>query len=345
MPLLRAAKQHEHLKKKSRLEEDKLIIKGKPYTTSNLHELPEEINVFSATTKEDDSSIAFFGALNPLSNFYEAEFTIDGVTYISSEQYIQAMKSLHFKDKITYNLIMGSNTSLDCKIHGSKVKNYRKEDWDSKAKDICRPEIHAKFQQNPDLFHLLCEKTSTKTIVESANDWVWGTSMTLGNPDCLDRDKWISQGILGELLEEVRAQQHHQTQPTASVPTTTPTPTTTNAMEPIANKMLSIANYPQFRPTLQLPPIPDASLYMPSIPNVTWPPGLVPNCSTYQYVYPQPRYPGIQMQLMPPPVVTDTVQHTHTPELATQTQSQLEATQVTAQAASANPREENMESS
>ena len=197
MPLLRAAKQHEHLKKKCRLEDDKLIIKGKPYTMSNLHELPDEVNVFSATTKEDDSSIAFFGAINPLSNFYEAEFTIDGTTYISSEQYIQAMKATQFKDKVAYNLIMGSRTSLDCKTHGSKVKNYRKEEWDNKAKDICRPGIHAKFQQNPDLFRILCEKTGKKTIVESANDRVWGTGTTLGNPECLNRDRWISQGILG----------------------------------------------------------------------------------------------------------------------------------------------------
>ena len=210
MPLLRAAKQHEHLKKKCRLEDDKLIIKGKPYTTANLHELPEEVNVFSATTKEDNSSIAFFGAINPLSNFYEAEFTIDGTTYISSEQYIQAMKSIHFKDNVAYNLIMGSRTSLDCKTHGSKVKNYKKEEWDNKAKDLCRPGIHAKFQQNPELFRILCEKTGEKTIVESANDRVWGTGMTLGNPECLNRDRWVSQGILGELLEEVRAQQHHR---------------------------------------------------------------------------------------------------------------------------------------
>ena len=128
MPLLQAAKQHEHFKKKCWLEDDKLIIKGKPYTTANLHELPEEINVFSATTKEDDSSIAFFGAINPLSNFYEAEFTVDRITYISSKQYIQAMKSLHFNDNNTYNLIMGSRSSLDCKSHGSKVKNYKKEE-------------------------------------------------------------------------------------------------------------------------------------------------------------------------------------------------------------------------
>ena len=102
--------------------------------------------------------------------------------------------------------------------------------------------------------------------MESANDRVWGTGMTLGNPECLNHDRWVSQGILGELLEEVRAQQYHQTQQPVSAP-----PITTGynqSMEPIANKMLSIANYPQYRPPLQPPPLPHATLYMPNMPNV-----------------------------------------------------------------------------
>ena len=286
-----------------------MIIKGKPYTTSNLHELPDEINVFAATTKEDDSSIAFFGAINPLSNFYEAEFTVEGITYISSEQFIQARKVLYFKDNNTYNLIMGARTLLDCKIHGSKVKNFRKEEWDGKAKELCQPGIHAKFQQNPDLFSTLCEKTSTKTIVESANDRVWGTGTTLGNPECLNCDRWVSQGILGELLEEVRSQQHHQSQQPVCVRPTTTEPN--QAMEPIANKMLSIANYPQFRPPLQPPPLPDATLYMSNMPSVTWPPGLMPNYNSYPYPHPLPRCPGIQVQPVPPPIVSDQVPTSH----------------------------------
>ena len=340
MPLLRAAKQHDHLKKKSRLEEDKLIIKGKPYTTSNLHELPEEINVFSATTREDEASIAFFGALNPLSNFYDAEFVVDGITYISSEQYIQAMKALHFKDKTAYNLVMGSRTSLDCKIHGSKVKNYRKEDWDSKAKDICRPGIHAKFQQNPELHLLLCEKTTTKTIVESARDSVWGTGMTLGNPDCLDRDKWVCQGILGELLEEVRSKQYQQPQPLVSA-SSTATPIVANAAEPIATKMLSIANYPPPVPTLQPPPLPETTLYMPNMTNVTWPPGLVPTPNGYQMpfqAYPQPGYPGFQMQPAPRPIVANST--SSQPSL-----SQPEPTTTNVQSATSHSEETTMESS
>ena len=340
MPLLRAAKQHDHLKTKCRMEEDKLIIKGKPYTTANLHELPPEINVFSATTREDDSTIAFFGALNPLSNFYEAEFTINGVTYISSEQYIQAMKSLHFKDNATYNLIMGSTNSLDCKINGSKVKNFRKEEWDNKAKDECRPGIHAKFQQNPNLFQILCEKTSNKTIVESARDRVWGTGTTLGSPDCLNRDRWVTQGILGELLEEVRACQHQRSLNSGA----TGNPIAT---EPIANKMLTIANYPQVHPSLQPPPppFPGAGVYPPHLQVAAWPTGPPSNYNAYQYGYTQPKYPTAAMQPTQPvipPLGADTAQQVHVTSPSSEPSPLAEPKQATPQIQPTNQDEESM---
>ena len=71
-------------KKKCRLEKDKVVINGKCYGTDNLHQLPDELDVFDITTKSNADCIGFFGALNPLSNFYESRFEVDGVEYISS---------------------------------------------------------------------------------------------------------------------------------------------------------------------------------------------------------------------------------------------------------------------
>ena len=51
---------------------------------------------------------------------------------------------------------------------------------------------------------VLINKTGNKTIVESARDHLWGTGVPLSDPDCLNTTKWTTQGILGELLEEIR---------------------------------------------------------------------------------------------------------------------------------------------
>ena len=108
LPILQAAKLSKDYKKKCRLEDDKVVINGRKYGTDNLHQLPSEIDVFEITSKSDTDCVGFFGALNPLPNFYESKFTVYGIEYISSEQYIQAQKALLFKDEASYNKIMGA---------------------------------------------------------------------------------------------------------------------------------------------------------------------------------------------------------------------------------------------
>ena len=93
LPVLRAAKRLDEYKKQSRLDDDKIVLKDKPYTVYTLNQLPEELNVFKVTSKEDQDTVGFFGEINPLSNFHPATFQLEGIDYISSEQYIQASKS------------------------------------------------------------------------------------------------------------------------------------------------------------------------------------------------------------------------------------------------------------
>ena len=50
--------------------------------------------------------------------------------------------------------------------------------------------------------------------MECASDRLWGTGLSLSDPDCLDCSKWIRQGILGQILEDIRnefkdAYRHH----------------------------------------------------------------------------------------------------------------------------------------
>ena len=50
----------------------------------------------------------------------------------------------------------------------------------------------------------LLSKTSSKKIVECSNDNFWGTGIPINKPECLNQSNWTSQGILGEILEEIR---------------------------------------------------------------------------------------------------------------------------------------------
>ena len=177
--ILKAAKQFKDYKKKCRLEDDKEVINGRKYGTENLHQLPSKIYVFEITSKSDSDCVGFFGALNPLSNFYESKFTVEGIEYILSEQYIQAQKALLFKDETSYNRIMGATNSLDCKNAARSVCNFDRSKWETAAGSLCKEGLKAKFDQNPYLLDTLINKTGKKKLVECANDRLWANGIPL----------------------------------------------------------------------------------------------------------------------------------------------------------------------
>ena len=43
--------------------------------------------------------------------------------------------------------------------------------------------------------------------MECAADCLWATGIPLNDPTCLDETKWISPGILGQMLERIRNEQ------------------------------------------------------------------------------------------------------------------------------------------
>ena len=217
LPILRAAKRLERYRDQSRMNYDKVVIDGKDYTMTNLHELPEDINSFKATSKSDTNTVGFFGEANPLSNFHPAKFTYNGVAYISSEQFIQATKASFFGDTDTYTKIMGCKTSFDCKQMSWNIQNLDSQKWDAAAMTMCEPGIREKFVQNPHLMDTLIRRTENKTIIECANDRLWGTGTALGEEGCLEKNRWITQGILGRILERIRSEFLSSTAP----PTTT----------------------------------------------------------------------------------------------------------------------------
>ena len=210
LPILRAARHIDNYKKQIRLEKDKIVIKGKDYDMSNIHDLPDDLNAFKVTSKEDGRVVGYFGELNPLSNFFPAKFTLDGHTFILSEQYIQASKADFFGDRDVYNQIMGCKHSVDCKDFSRKIKGVDNAKWDMVAADLCRPGIRQKFIQNPILLEILVKRTGTMRIVECSKDRLWGTGIPLTQDDCLDCDRWISPGIMGKILEDIRAEFYNQ---------------------------------------------------------------------------------------------------------------------------------------
>ena len=187
------------------MEADVLVIKGTRYTMKNLDQLPEDLSTFKVSSVTTDDACVFFGELNPYSNFYPAGFYEGGDYFSSSEQYIQYKKATYFKDIQTADEIMTTDNPLECKKLAREIDNYSKHKWNQVAYDICEPGVHAKFRQNIKLTNLLI-MSGSKKLAEASRDDVWGTGFYLGHVHCADSNKWINQGILGQMLCKLRAE-------------------------------------------------------------------------------------------------------------------------------------------
>ena len=169
MPILRKARSMDEYKGKCMLDGKYLVIKGKKYSTDNLDKLPEPLNGFHVSSRENTNIFGFFGELNPFSNFHDCKFTISGKNYHSSEQYIQEQKALHCRDTRTAHRILQADTPLECKKIARDIEDYNTETWMNVAKEKCMPGIQAKFDQN-DMLTMLLISTGKKELVECSYD-------------------------------------------------------------------------------------------------------------------------------------------------------------------------------
>ena len=121
---------------------------------------------------------------NPLSNFHEAKFNVEGIEYISSEQYIQSCKAKFSRDRSSYDRIMNATSSLECKNSGRQVRGF----------DNCKRTMYCgntrKISPESGSDADTRKKTQNKTIEEcTSSHSFWGNGMSLFDPNCLQRNK------------------------------------------------------------------------------------------------------------------------------------------------------------
>ena len=184
------------------MDEDKLVIQGTKYSVNTLSNLPQDLNGYFATSKFGEGSIAFFGQLNPFSNFHPAPFTLNGKLYPTSEHYIQEACALYFNDKTSAQRILNAKTPLDAKKIGSEIVGFNQDRWVKVAKNLVKPGISEKFHTHQNLGKVLLA-TENMTIAKATFDKFWGTGIAIHEPHSANKEKWHGVGILGEILMEI----------------------------------------------------------------------------------------------------------------------------------------------
>lgn len=152
--------------------------------------------------KTTDTHIFFYGSV--FSQWADSPFEIDGVQYVTAEQWMMAEKARTFNDEETLKKILYFPSPSMQKKLGRQVKNYNDEVWASKRFDAVVKGNYAKFSQNERLRQILLN-TEDKILVEaSPTDRIWGIGLSEYDSRCLDESKWRGQNLLGKALMKVR---------------------------------------------------------------------------------------------------------------------------------------------
>lgn len=135
--------------------------------------------------------LGFFKEYRFLSNFHVCEFMWNGIAWTSAEHAYQAAKMGDRDKMLKFSKL---STPKDAKIAGGLIT--MREDWDDVKYGIMLDIVRAKFNQNPDLQHLLL--STGNAYLEETNTWrdtTWGVCEGRGL-------NWLGQ-ILMKVREEL----------------------------------------------------------------------------------------------------------------------------------------------
>ena len=139
-----------------------------------------------------------------LSNWYLSDFTVDGVSFSSMEQYMMYQKAVVFKDKDIASKILKTDDVERIKEYGRQVSNYDDTVWNDVRQIVIYKGLLGKFKQNEELKKELLD-TGDDILAECAvSDKIWGIGLSMKDSNKNDIKAWRGQNLLGFALMLVR---------------------------------------------------------------------------------------------------------------------------------------------
>lgn len=139
------------------------------------------------------------------SQWFEAEFEIDGTKYPTAEHFMMAEKARLFSDSHALERILQSPDPAAAKAAGREVQGFDEEVWVKKRWGIVVHANYAKFSQNAPLRDFLLATGDQVLVEASPVDFVWGTGFAADSPYAENPSEWTGLNLLGFALMEVRS--------------------------------------------------------------------------------------------------------------------------------------------
>jgi len=140
-----------------------------------------------------------------LSQWWPSAFTIDGVTYRSSEHWMMAHKARLFEDEETAAKIISAETPNAAKALGREVRDFNEQIWSARRFDIVAEGSVAKFSQHPQLREYLLSTDQQVLVEASPLDRVWGIGLAADDARARQPSAWPGLNLLGFALMKARS--------------------------------------------------------------------------------------------------------------------------------------------
>lgn len=139
-----------------------------------------------------------------LSQWYEAPFVLDGITYKTAEHYMMAQKAQLFNDEARFQQIINADDPSRAKALGRSVANFNEAVWSQACFEIVINANIGKFTQNAHLGDYL-RATQNRVLVEASPvDRSWGIGLASDHEYAQIPSQWNGANYLGFALMEVR---------------------------------------------------------------------------------------------------------------------------------------------
>ncbi|HEX8328238.1 MAG TPA: NADAR family protein [Hymenobacter sp.] len=141
-----------------------------------------------------------------LSQWWLADFVVDGVTYRSTEHWMMSEKARLFHDEEALVRILAAKNPAEAKKLGREIRGFEPEAWEAHKVDIVRTGNLHKFGQHKDLLEFLLSTNDRVLVEASPVDAIWGIGLAADSADAEHPARWQGPNLLGFALMEVRDQ-------------------------------------------------------------------------------------------------------------------------------------------
>lgn len=190
--------------KSAKVQDYRLLFKGKSYPADMLETLPVPIRPSTLASPMSDTTVAFYSKYSMLSNHFPAMFRINEQNFNSMEQYLAFRKAKLSGQQPMIQRALHAHDPVKAKAVLNTLSNDHPQEWNNEVGNILLEGLRAKFSQIIILKNCL-GATGQREIGEASLNEKWGVGMTLDNPDILDVTKWkVNGNLLGKSLMKVR---------------------------------------------------------------------------------------------------------------------------------------------